>query len=777
MVRRFRRPLLIIFSVIGLFIALTILLISPLTKYAIEKYDEKYTGRQIEINWAYVNPFTGYIYLSELKIFELNSDSVFFSAEGVSADFAIRKLLFKTYEINRITLDQPQGTIIQTRRVLNFDDLIARFSSKNHTGKPRKPVHFNILSIKINEGEFYYIETVTPINYHIKKVNIESSGFRWDADTIASTFAFLSGIGTGSMNGNFTINIKTLGYRLAVKIRKFDLNILEQYLKDIANYGYFKANLDAALNVKGNFKTAENVTFSGTLAINEFHSGKNPEEDYASFDKLSLAIFELSPLKHKYLFDSVSLSNPYFKYERYSYLDNYQHMFGRKKPGSTGTSTARSNLIVIIGNYIKELSKNFFRSNYKVNNLAIYNGNLEFSDFSLGEKFNVEINPINLVADSINKTQKRVSLTLITGIKPFGNATVTLSINPADSSDFDLHYHLQKLPVSLFNPYTIHYTSYPLDRGTIELKGTWNVRNGRIKSDNHLLIIDPCSTKRVRNKDTKWIPVPLIMSFVRERGNVIDYDIPITGNLNDPKFSFRDVISDILGNIFIKPPTTAYGIQINNIETEIERSLTLKWRFRSSSIPEAEQRFIKKISGFLQKNPEATIEVYPKIYAAKEREYLLFFEAKKKFFLETNRRKADTFSEKDSVQIEKLSVNDEKFVRYLNEQTNDSMLFTIQDKCSKLIGISLINHKYNHLSVERKEAFLLPFREQNTESQIKILESESTIPYNGFSYYKISYKGEFPESLKKAYNKLNRLNDEIPRKQFKKERKKNRIRL
>jgi hypothetical protein len=66
------------------------------------------------------------------------------------------------------------------------------------------------------------------------------------------------------------------------------------------------------------------------------------------------------------------------------------------------------------------------------------------------------------------------------------------------------------------------------------------VRNGFIQSDNHVVIIDPRRTKRVRNKDKSWLPLPLIMSLVRERGNVIDYEIPITGNLKDPKFHLKD---------------------------------------------------------------------------------------------------------------------------------------------------------------------------------------------------------------------------------------------
>jgi uncharacterized membrane protein len=55
-----------------------ILFISPITKYVIEKYDTKYTGREIKMDWAYVNPFTGHFYFRNLKIYEFQSDSILF---------------------------------------------------------------------------------------------------------------------------------------------------------------------------------------------------------------------------------------------------------------------------------------------------------------------------------------------------------------------------------------------------------------------------------------------------------------------------------------------------------------------------------------------------------------------------------------------------------------------------------------------------------------------------------------------------------------------------
>lgn len=765
------KALLILVSVFIVFLGVIILFISPITKYMVEKYDLKYTGRQITMDWAYVNPFTGYVHFDNFKIFEFRSDSVFLSSKGVSANFEMRKLFSKTYEISELTLNKPHGILIQIDKELNFDDLIKKFSPKVDSLKALAPIHFSILKIRIIDGEFYYRERVTPINYFITKVNIESTGIHWDADTIAAKFSFLSGIGSGGMKGNFTINTKSLYYRLAVVAQKFDLEILKQYLKELTNFGYFNANIDADINIKGSFTAAENVTIKGMLAINDFSIGERPGEDYASFRKLAVAIYELSPKNHKYLFDSVSLNNPYFKYERYDYLDNLTRMFvSEETKMAVESQGGKFNLVLEIGNYIKRLSRNFFRSNYKINRLAIYSGDLEFSDYSMSEKFNIHLNPLNVLADSITKNKKRVNVFIKSGIQPYGNVSVSLSVNPNDSSDFDMNYILQKTPAAMFNPYLIQYTSFPADRGTLSVKGTWNVRNGNIKSVNHLVLIDPRLTKREKTKDIKRLPMRLIMALVRERGNVIDYEVPITGDLKDPKFHLRDVIFDVLGNIFVKPATTAYRMEVKHTELEIEKSLTLKWEMRGSSLTREQERFVERMADFLVKNPDAGITVSPQQYSVKEKEYIMIYEAKKKYYMTTESEGEKYFSREDAAMVEKMSIKDEKFVSYLNKHTADSMLFTTQDKCMRLLGGKIIETRYNELNKERETVFRAFFRDKNVEKRIKISSGQNVIPYNGFSFYKMQYKGEFPEDVMKAYMKMNDFNDKTPRNLFQKER-------
>jgi len=760
---RYKKPLITLISSIVVIVFAVILLSSPVIKYLIEKNDIKYIGREIKTGRVYANLFTGYINISNLRIFESKSqsdtvgtDSIFFSAKVISAHFALLKLLARTIEIKDLILDHPMGVIIQNKKDFNFNDLLKKIAA-DKTQSSSSPFHLNILNIKIQQGEFHYRETVIPINYFIKEVNIESKGKYWNADTIRANISFLAGIDSGSFRGNFTLNLKNLDYRLAAVVHRYDLNILDQYLKNLVNYGTLNVNLDADITASGNFNDKENINARGLLALNNFHFGIKAKDDFASFSKLVLKIDELSPGNHKYLFDSLSLSNPFVRYELYDYLDNVQKIFGKYGASTSGNvaEPARFNLIFIIGKYIKVLVKNFFQSDYKINRLAIYGARFTFNDYSSDEKFSIQANPLNVVADSVNKNGNWVKVFLQSGIRPYGNIEVTLNINPKDSGDFDMQYHLQRLPVSIFNPYLINYTSFPLDRGTIEISGNWKVRNGIIKSDNHLTVIDPHVLRQQSHKSTKLISSPLIIFLTRQNGNIIDYQIPITGNLKDPTFHLHQVVFHIFEKIFVNPALIPFKLLDKKPKNEIDKSLIMQWEIRQNSLMSEQEKFVNKLADYLKKNPEATIGVYPDHYVEKEKEYIGFFEARKKYFLISRKLSSMFLSKEDSMKVENMPVKDSLFVKFLNRQVHDSMLYTIQEKCNSFVGRSVINTKSEQLTKTREDAFLLHFKKDGLENRVKIYKDENEIPYNGFSYYKIVYNGELPKSLIKAYKHMN----------------------
>ncbi len=688
--RKVKKGILItLISIIG-FALLVIVLISPIAKYVIQKYDERFLGRQVQVGFVYLNPFAGKIHLRNLKIYEKEGSRIFFSVKDLAVNVNMLKLLSKTYEITRVSLNSPVAWVIMDKKKSNFDDLLQKFSSKDTLDTlPKAPSHFNIRNIKITNGEFHYWEQSIPVKYFIRQVNIESKGMKWNSDSVNVKFSFLSGPSSGSMNGDCTLKMDELSYRLNIDVKKFDLRFIQQYMRDMASFGTFRANLDANLNVTGNLKDKQDINAKGIVFLNDFHFGKSLEKDYASFSKLTIGIDQLSPKGLVYAFDSLILLKPYFTYEKYDYLDNIQRMFGKKEAGvknAVQEQDEKFNLIIEMANYIKLLSHNFFKSDYSIKKLGIYEGNLNFRDYSLDEKFTLAANPFNFVVDSIDKDKKKVDIQLNTGLEPYGDVSVDIRINPRDTDDFDMNYKISRLPLAMFNPYVITYTSFPLDRGTLEFNGNWKVRNGNLKSENHILINDPHLTRNMTKREEKKLPLPLILHFVRERDNLVNYKIPINGDLNDPKFNLWDVVTDALANIFIKPVSLPYVVQVDHVNNELEKFLAVKWMPRQTTLSAQQERFLKKVKDFLKDNPEASITVTPVNYEDKEKEYILFYAAKKKYFLDTHKKEASSFSDDDSVEVDKMSVKESGFLHYLNKQVDTTSLFSIQDKCKAFVG-------------------------------------------------------------------------------------------
>jgi hypothetical protein len=265
------------------------------------------------------------------------------------------------------------------------------------------------------------------------------------------------------------------------------------------------------------------------------------------------------------------------------------------------------------------------------------------------------------------------------------------------------------------------------------------------------------------------------MAFVREPGDVINYKIPITGNLKDPKFNFYDVLLDFLKNIFIKPPTIPYALDVRNTEKNIEGSLELTWQTHQTILDKHQEKFLKRLAGFLEEDKKASIDVHAQQYARKEKEHILFYETKKKYYLETHHKQEREFAHDDSIKVEKMSVKEigHALVKDMRKMTRDTTMFTIHDKCYHYLGNNNVNRKYTALIKARENAFRSYFADKGLAERVSIHHDKNPIPYNGFSSFNIKYKEDMPHSLERAYAQMHDFNHGIFRRklfQFRKRR-------
>jgi hypothetical protein len=747
-----KKKLLTAAIIIGAIILILILIASPLTKYLIQKYDVKYTGREITVGRAYVNPVTGFISLHNMRIYEKDSDSVFFFVAKIGIDLSLLKMISGTYQVSKVNVVQPEINVVKADTTFNFSDLVRRFAVKTDTVSKEK-LHLNILNIRLKNGLVKYSQTKQPINYNISDINFSSPGMYWDVDSINGKFSMKPG--SSDLSGDFMYNLDSLSYRFSMLLRSFNLDIAEQFLKKYSRNAHLSALVSMNLKASGNTKKPMNIDASGRVEVDSFRLGNGPEMNYASLRQMVISFRELNLAKGKFYFDSIFMDKPYLLYQRFDTLDNFRRMFRSLIKVDTVKAVDTVNMTAKLLN-----------SDYVLKHFEIKDANIEFNDYSIAEKFSMGFDPLNIRADSIDKLNKRMKITVKSGIKPYGSFNTSLIMDPKNSKNFDLKYNLVDVSASSFNPYIITYTSHQLDRGKIEMHGDWTVRDNNIKALNHFLVINPRTTEKVKGKETKKVPLPLIMAFIRERGSAIDYEIPITGKMNDPKFHIGDIITDLLRNILVKPPTTPYGQKVKQIEESVEKSLTVKWRMREPGISKDQEDFLKSISKFLEDNHDAYLTVQPVYHEAKEKENILLFEAKKKYFLNSKGNKLAPLSKDDSAKVEKMSSKDKAFLKYLDSSLKNPEFLTLQEKCYQFIGKEDVEKQYKLLEEERKKAFLAFFVQNKTVNRIEVLKPKNEVPFNWFSYYRIEYKGEVPESLKEAFEKLYQVNSEPPRRKF-----------
>src|SRR5205823_4127430 len=127
-----------------------------------------------------------------------------------------------------------------------------------------------------------------------------------------------------------------------------------------------------------------------------------------------------------------------------------------------------------------------------------------------------------------------------------------------------------------------------------------------------------------------------------------------------------------------------------------------------------QEKFVNRMADFLKKNPETSLSISSLPYDEKEKENILLFEAKKKYFLQAGDSNNKILNEEDSVFVDKMSVKDSLFIHYLDKTPGAAGMFTMQEKCCAIITIGMVDRRFNQLKKERKDAFMSYFEGAST---------------------------------------------------------------
>jgi hypothetical protein len=102
------------------------------------------------------------------------------------------------------------------------------------------------------------------------------------------------------------------------------------------------------------------------------------------------------------------------------------------------------------------------------------------------------------------------------------------------------------------------FAGYKIAEGKISLDLKYKVRDSKLEGDNHIVIDQLKLGERVDSPDALKLPLELAIAILKDSDGRIDLGLPVSGDMNDPQFSYGAVVWKAIGNVLTKIVTAPF---------------------------------------------------------------------------------------------------------------------------------------------------------------------------------------------------------------------------
>jgi hypothetical protein len=197
-----------------------------------------------------------------------------------------------------------------------------------------------------------------------------------------------------------------------------------------------------------------------------------------------------------------------------------------------------------------------------IGQIRVVDGSLNFSDLSLRPSFTIGIQQMNGTIKGLSSEElSRAVVDLEGKVDKYAPATIKGEINPLTDQAFtDILMRFENIDLTSFTPYAGKFAGYRIDKGKMTLDLRYKLNNNFLEGENKIVINQLTLGEKVEGPDVTSLPVRLAIALLKDSKGVIDLDIPVSGNINDPEFSLFPIIVKVFVNLIVKAVTAPFKL-------------------------------------------------------------------------------------------------------------------------------------------------------------------------------------------------------------------------
>ncbi len=302
----------------------------------------------------------------------------------------------------------------------------------------------------------------------------------------------------------------------------------------------------------------------------------------------------------------------------------------------------------------------------KVEQVILQGGTINFSDFFVQPNFSANMLGVGGEISGLSSGEgQQAEVNLKGSLENKAPLVISGKLNPFPGKVLvDLTAAFRDVDLVAFNPYSGTYAGYKIQKGKLSAELQYLIVKQKLDAKHHVVIDQLTLGDNVDSPKATTLPVKLAISLLKDRKGVIELNLPVSGDLSDPKFRIGAVILQILKNLLVKAATSPFAL-LGAIAGGGEELSYLEFEYGSAAIPPPGEEKLSGLAKVLFERPALKMEIEGHVDPEKDREERrkILFQRKVK----AQKLKDTVGKGKAEIAVDKVVVTPEEYPKYLKK--------------------------------------------------------------------------------------------------------------
>ena len=257
----------------------------------------------------------------------------------------------------------------------------------------------------------------------------------------------------------------------------------------------------------------------------------------------------------------------------------------------------------------------------RIDRTAIVNADVDFTDQSIKPDFRVRMQKLSGVINGLSDAPDSSAQIELDGqVNDYGQARVRGHLQPfRATNDTDVTLRFRNLDMASISPYSGKFAGRAIESGRLDAKLEYKIQKAQMQGSNAFTITRLKLGPHVDSPSAVNLPLDLAIAVLENSDGVIDLDLPVHGDLNNPQFSYGGIIWHAIVNVLTKivtAPFRALGALFGGTDDGTPQDVHFASGSAVLAPPEREK--LLHIGEALVKRPRLELQVPPTFNAQRD---------------------------------------------------------------------------------------------------------------------------------------------------------------